>query len=428
VVVALLASGVGLSTAIGCAGARSADASRAAGAAAQARVAVSPAGQDSTCLRGVPARPCASFDRAYALARGGDVVEVAAGAYGPQDIRPAGSKSRAVTIEAAPKAKVTVASMSIDASHVHLVNVAAAGSGDARGGLDVCDHPCRQGLVDVVVRNFHGKYAFIRASNVTVEGGEYGNFNACLPQNPEDGFRLWGGSGSAEPRNDRILGVTIHDVTSGSDDTCGGTPHAGYHVDCMQTQGGVNITIRDSVFYDCPTSDIQAEPFGGAVESHWLIENNVFGPTHCCNSIVLTQASPGGDCSSFVVRYNDLERPVNDVYCDGAPLQMYANIFTANVSSCDRNVAESYDVYVAGNTARCRGVGNRRCRPRFVAPDARPPNYRLLPSDRCARGAGDPQRFPPRDIAGHRRPQGARPDAGAYEIPVAKRPKAKKKH
>lgn len=405
----------------------SVDVSQATGAHAHAVVRVSPAGQDSTCLRGVPTRPCATFGRAYAVARGGDVVEVAAGAYGPQDIRPAGTKDGAVTIEAAPKASVTVASMAISASHVHLVNIAAAGSGDARGGLDVCDQPCRQGLVDVVVRNFRGKYAFIRASNVTVQGGEYGNFDACLPQNPEDGFRFWGGSGSAEPRNDRVLGVTIHDITSGSDDTCGGTPHAGYHVDCMQTQGGVNITIRDSVFYDCPTSDIQAEPFGGAIERNWLVENNFFGPTHCCNSIVLTQASPGGDCSSFVVRYNDLEQPVNDVYCDGAPLQMYANIFTSNVSSCDQHVDESYDVYVAGNTARCRGVGNRRCRPRFVAPDAKPPDYRLLPSDRCARGAGDPKRFPRRDIAGHRRPQGARPDAGAYEIPVAKKPKGKKK-
>lgn len=317
--------------------------------------------------------------------------------------------------------------MSVTASHVHLVNIVAAGSGESRGGLDVCDSPCGRGLTDVVIKNFRGKYAFIRASNVTVEGGEFGNFSACASSNPEDGFRFWGGSGSAEPRNDKIVGVRIHDVTAGSDNECGGTPHAGYHVDCVQTQGGVNITIRDSVFYDCPTSDIQAEPFGGAVEKNWLIENNFFGPTSCCNSIVLMQASAGGDCSSFVVRYNDMEQPVNAGNCGGAPLQMYANVFTSNVSECDQHVAEAYDVYVRGNTARCRGVGNRRCNPRFLAPNAKPPNYRLAKSDRCARGAGDPKRFPLRDIGGRRRPQGARPDAGAYEIPVAARPKGKKK-
>ena len=371
------------------------------------------------------ALPCATFGRAYALAQGGDVVKVRAGAYGPQEIRPAGAKDGPVTIEPVFGARVTVASMAIMASHVHLVNVVAGGSGEGRGGLDVCDQPCGRGLEDVVIRNFHGKYAFIRASNVTVEGGEFGNFDACLPQNPEDGFRIWGGSGAREPHNIHVVGVTIHDVRAGADDTCGGTPHAGYHVDCMQAQGGVDVTIRDSVFYDCPTSDIQAEPFGGAIERNWLVENNFFGPTSCCNSVVLTQASPGGDCSTFVVRYNVMQQPVNDVYCDGAPLQMYANIFTSNVSACDQHVVESYDVYVRGNTARCRGPGNRRCDPRFVAPRATPPDYRLLASDRCARGAGDPKRFPLRDITGRRRPQGIRPDAGAYEIPVASHSKRK---
>jgi len=382
-------------------------------------VTVTPSGNDATCRRGAPSRPCASFNRAYGLARGGEVVEVTAGAYPAQWIRPAGAKSGPVTIEPAPKAKVTVAAMSISASHVHLENISAAGYGSERGDLDVCDQACPRGLVDVLVANFHGRSAFIRASNVTIRGGDFGDFDACLSGSPEDGFRLWGGSGANEPRDDQVVGVRIHDVTSGSDNTCGGTTHAGYHVDCMQTQGGVNITIRDSIFYDCPTSDIQAEPFGGAVERNWLIENDVFGPTSCCNSIVLTQATPGGDCSSFVVRYNDIEQPVNDVNCGGGRLQMYANIFTSNVSSCDDHVDESYDVYVAGNTARCPGVGNRRCNPHFVDPHAKPPNYALAPNDRCARGAGDPKRFPRRDITGRLRPRGVRPDAGAYEI-VAK--------
>jgi hypothetical protein len=375
-------------------------------------------GNDSTCKRASAASPCASFGRAYAIAKGGDVVGVAAGSYPSQSIVAVGAKTAAVTIEPLPSASVSVQSLSIAASHVHVVGIVASGQGDARGGLDICDTECVPSLTDVLVQGFRGKYAFIRASNVTIKGGEYGDFDACLAQNPEDGFRLWGGSVVPQPVNDVLDGVTIHDVGSGEGNTCEGTVHEGYHVDCLQTQGGVGIVIRNSLFYNCPTSDIQAEPFSGAVQSNWLIQNNVFGPTACCNSIVLTQASPGGDCSSFVVRYNVIEKPPNDVYCDGGPLQLYGNIFTANVSSCNRNSDEAYNVYPARNTATCRGKGNRKCNPAFVAPSADPPNYALLPTDRCARGAGDPTRYPQVDRTGRKRPQGTLPDAGPYEVPV----------
>jgi hypothetical protein len=389
-------------------------------------VRVAPTGNDASCRRGPGAPACATFARAYALARGGDVVEVAGGSYPEQTILPAGDKGRAVTIRAATGASVGVAKMSILASHVHLVNIHASGVGNARGGLEVCGRECVPGLVDVVIQNFHARYAFIRSSNVTVRGGDFGGFDACQPQNPEDGFRLWGGDVSLQPSHDIVDGVTIHDITSGGDNTCQGTPHQGYHVDCMQTQGGVDIVVRNSTFYDCPTSDIQAAPWGGAVERNWLIENNSFGPTACCNSIVLTQGSPGGDCSTFVVRYNVMGQPVNDSNC-GRPLQMYANIFTEYISACNDHTLEAYNVYPRGARATCPGRGNRKCDPAFVAPRATPPNYHLLARDRCARGAGDPHRFPSSDKDHVRRPQGALPDAGPYEIVVRAKPKPKKR-
>jgi len=158
-----------------------------------ALVHVAPGGDDSACGRGATAGPCASFNRAYALARGGDVVEVAAGAYPAQSIQPAGTKSDAVTIRPAANAVVTVDHLSISASHVHVQNITASGTGEQRGELDVCDRECVPGLEDVVIQNFRGKDAFIRASNVTIRGGEFGGFDACQPENPEDGFRLWGG-------------------------------------------------------------------------------------------------------------------------------------------------------------------------------------------------------------------------------------------
>ncbi len=382
---------------------------------------VAPNGDDTTCARGSAATPCASFERAFQLASSGDIVDVADGSYPAQAIGP-GTQSSAVTFRAAVGAHPTVAELDINTGHVHVKNISASGSGDARGSLSVCDTECAS-PTDILIQNFHGKSAFIRASNVTVLGGEFGGFDACASGNSEDGFRLWGGSVVAQPENVVLNGVTIHDVGSGNGNICIGTSHEGYHVDCLQTQGGVNITIINSTFYNCPTSDIQAQPFSGAIQRDWLIQNNVFGPTACCNSIVLTQASAGGDCSTFVVRYNVINGSVNDTYCDSGPLQMYGNIFTANVSSCNHATVESYDVYVAGNSATCRGLGNRKCNPAFVNPSATPPDYTLLPTDRCARGAGDPTRFPPVDRVGRHRPQGARPDAGAYELPFVTKPK-----
>ena len=180
------------------------------------------------------------------------------------------------------------------------------------------------------MQNFHGKYAFIRASNVSVIGGDFGSFDACASGNPEDAFRLWGGSIVAQPVNDVVDGVTIHDVASGSGNTCQGTSHAGYHVDCMQNQGGQNITVRNSkLAHNCPTSGIQMEPFSGATIGNVTIENNFFGPSACCNSIVLGTTTSGANCSTLVIRYNVLYNTPNPDQCaSGANgVQVYGNVF-----------------------------------------------------------------------------------------------------
>jgi hypothetical protein len=52
----------------------------------------------------------------------------------------------------------------------------------------------------------------------------------------------------------------------------------------------------------------------------------------------------------------------------------------------------------------------------FVARTASPPNFHLLVGDLCARGAGDPTRYPATDMDGQSRPQGT-VDAGPDELP-----------
>jgi hypothetical protein len=150
---------------------------------------------------------------------------------------------------------------------------------------------------------------------------------------------------------------------------------------------GANITFRNNTFYGCPTSNIQAKPFSGATQANWLVENNVFGSTACCNSIVLSQASTGGDCSTFVVRYNILTSPVNEVECTGGRLQSYANIFVSNVSACPKSTTEAYNVYVGGNPRRA--PGRTANQPVVRLRTASPPNFHLL-SGTLPRGGDRP--------------------------------------
>jgi hypothetical protein len=70
--------------------------------ASQHAVAVSPTGNDSACRRGNVDRPCATFQRAYELARPGDTVAVRAGRY------PANDPARdAITIFGSPRSGTT---------------------------------------------------------------------------------------------------------------------------------------------------------------------------------------------------------------------------------------------------------------------------------------------------------------------------------
>ena len=158
-----------------------------------ANVYVSPGGSDSTCVRSDSSKPCASFNKAFSIAQSGDLVQVAAGAYGSQSISQS-TKTAAVTVRPAAGATVTVASLSVSASHFHIEGIVAAGSGQSRGDLSICSSECNPGLVDVLIKDGGFRSAFIRASGVTVQGGDYGGFDACNSNAPEDGFRFWGGS------------------------------------------------------------------------------------------------------------------------------------------------------------------------------------------------------------------------------------------
>ena len=94
-------------------------------------------------------------------------------------------------------ATVTVTALSVNASHFHIQDIVAAGSGHARGNLGICSYECNPSLVDVLI-NFGGfRSAFIRASSVTMLGGDFGGFDACTSNAPEDGVPPLGRFGCA---------------------------------------------------------------------------------------------------------------------------------------------------------------------------------------------------------------------------------------
>ena len=425
---------------------------------------MSPTGNDANTCNS-PATPCRTFNGAFQKAKSGDVVELAAGTYSAGSAIPAPlfvvanhpAITSAVTFRPAAGATVLLASdLDIEASHVHVTGLRSRGTGDPANGpdnsrvsLSVCETPCATPLTDVYVEGFAGKSAFIRSSGVTIKGGEFGNYDPCaddpqvdpsaqLHQNPEDIFRIWGATGAAStPNNVLVDGVRIHDDDDHRDSSgaCPGATNgsAGEHVDCLQAQGGTNITIQNVSMWNCATSNIQATPFGGTMMSNWTIQNNFFGSVlHPGNSTVLGgEDTTPSDCTSIVLRYNVIAGPQpNGSGCAAANIgniSAIANVFLGPTSALGANVMYSHNVFSSATTvtlANLNGGGNHanvKCNPSFVAPNAsgaNGPDYHLNAGDICAKGAGDPANFPATDIDGTARPAGGvTPDAGADEIP-----------
>ena len=138
----------------------------------------------------------------------------------------------------------------------------------------------------MTLRSLTSKWLFIAADDVNVLGGSYGGFSACAPNTMEDGIQIWIESPSTPPRRVTLDGLTVHDVSDGGND-CAGTAQSGRHVDCIQILSGSYVTIRNSRFYGCATSNILAQPYIAPLD-HITIENNLFAaPVRAGNNVYL---------------------------------------------------------------------------------------------------------------------------------------------
>ncbi|HSC92513.1 MAG TPA: hypothetical protein VLB86_12720 [Gaiellaceae bacterium] len=352
--------------------------------ASTAHVFLSPSGSDDNpCTQ---ARPCRSLDRAYAVARLGQTVELAAGTYeGDQEFESrakTGSGAR-IVFRPAADAAVSVGGITLRGqNHVEFRDL-TIGSWFVRS------------VQDVVFRNVTTRFFFIRSSDsVSILGGSVGGI--------QDGTSPTIGNYRGEPPSTNILvdRVLFHDV--------GRQQAPGAHIECLFLQESLGVVIRNSKFTRCDVMDLYISPTqGGPTASNVLIENNWFDtPTDGGYYAVNLNPDPGTDPKNFVFRFNSLDAGLliyPEPTYEGS--KVIGNV--GRVPYCGQKGIE-----YAGNV-----WANQRCAPsdRIGAAgyvDAAGFDFHLKPGS-PAIGAAPAGDAPSLDLDGDRRPVRRARDAGA---------------
>jgi hypothetical protein len=309
------------------------------GTAAAPQLVVSPTGDDQSCARAVGARPCATFGRAYALARCGDIVGVSGGSYGQQllarDDRKTGC-SNPVLLEPLAGAAVTV-------DKILLGDFFGSGTPGPSGvtvrKMAVTEVSIWTPASEVTLDQIDGGSFVIQgARNVRILGGDWGPCDssgpsACRTQNfITDDTRL-----GQVSRDILIDGAVIHDykITAPED-----------HFECLYMTGGTNITIRNTRFANCETYAIYLTPRPWAAFRNLVIERNRFGRTCCLGTSDRSSAiNFGGTPDSPGVRSTSIRRnsfvPGQGVVQEGGPATAEVAI-TGNIlehTGCITNVS-----------------------------------------------------------------------------------------
>ena len=221
---------------------------------------LSPTGSDSNpCTADAP---CATMDHAYHLASSGETIFLAAGDYPVQLVKPDAAKTDPTPVVFTPAsgAQVTVARLDVSASHVEFENFQA-------------DWAVATPANGVTFRNIvaNGAIYVTGASNVQVIGGQV---FSPVPVSSDSQIASIKGQ---VPTNILFDGVAFHDFVDVG-------PGQFHHIECLQVGAAVNLTIRNSKFWNCGTHDIFIRSWGFVNNSpsplsNILIENNWFAKT-----------------------------------------------------------------------------------------------------------------------------------------------------
>jgi hypothetical protein len=361
---------------------------------------VSAGGSDAgRCTRG---NPCRSFARAYALAKPGQIVEVAGGSYPKQEVGGTKPGSRRVVFRPRAGAKVTLEELKVHADNLEVRSIAA-----------VSFHVYEDSTA-FMARNLDvGWFEIFGSKDTSIIGGDVGP--SLVGGEFHTAWITFGAKTDDEPRNLLIDGVRFHDFTRAKE---------GDHTQCIFMTGGNGITIRNSRFVRCDVFSIFAgTPWwkeGLPPLRNVTIENNVFdastwGGSYDCCSYAIRFAGDWPILQNFRFAYNSSKMPMSfgDSSTPRSNFQIVGNVMPND--GCGAGETYAHNVLIGG--PRCSPTDRRvptLAAAGFVAPNAREPDLRLKAASPAV-DAGDPNSHPRRDISGSKRPRGRGPDAGAYE-------------
>jgi hypothetical protein len=418
---------------------------------------VSLQGNDTTCARNNRQRPCQSLDRAYAVARLGDTVELAAGDYPPQTIFEKPDKAGAgnladVVIRPAAKARVRLADLTLGElaankgpDHITIMGLSDWQEPQPERPGGSCEWQLHHGTTDVTWKDLRAcNFYMIGAKDIRILGGVWG---PCTTD---------GSSASACANNkidfdpglptERVVidGAVVRDYRV--------VPGSGAHFECLFVVGGWDVTIRRSKFENCAYFAVMLQYYGDinyprmsqAPFNRITIENNFFGP-------VLDEAGRPNrwtaiwfshlndqqpyEFANVIIRYNSFYKAsvsFNGGHEDFSGftltnVRLYANILERTWQPCPP-ITQGHNIWVLGEGRRACHASDTLLRAYpYRAPERG--DYHLVTGaavDAVPGRASDDLRST-RDIDGDLRPLGKAHDAGADETRPPKRPTAASK-
>jgi hypothetical protein len=409
----------------------------------RASVFVAPDGLDSRSCRS-RAKACASFDRAYRAARPGQVVEVADGRYGPQEIRvdPRKRSRRHVVFRPAEGGRVVLDGLTLGTGdrpdgprHVTIQRMSTSYVSETE------QRPvgAMPGTRDVVLRNLDaGNFNLWGVQRVKVLGGDYGPCHSA-PGSECGNARIDAGPPGNPTRDVLVDGATFHDFRFAPSCYQDGVD---CHFECVYLNGSRNVTIRRSTFRDCALFDLFVTLSGrdAARVGHrnLKIENNWFDTPwdesglHTASrrrasalAISWCGNSPHG-YDGVLIRHNSFQRNTGlqydpDTSCRMRGVRVVGNL--AAFAGCDGRWAYAFNVWSSTvQRGRCSRT-DRTARAGFPyvrAGSGAGLDFHLTGA-RTAADALVPARAtgacPSRDVDGDRRTARGRCDAGSDERP-----------
>lgn len=414
---------------------------------------VEPTGSDGgTCSK---AAPCATWNRAYQVAKPGDIVQVAGGEYGPQELA-----ARAVVRDLSPGCTVQTTQNCIvflpSPGQLVTINGGLTVRGSSvwvRGtATPATGIPTRDRRFSITVRGFVATKARSEAvypDHVILEGihaTSFGVFNARTvtlrnmdvgPATVGAGCRIVEGPGfenkigfsggySVVPTDITLDRVLIHNQNRNTDGQTSDCHFGGLFIVTVN-----GLTIKNSVFSQNAVYNIQVQNFVGPPPQNVRFENNWFGcPVEwlyetakggetACNGQVDIQFSAASLFRNWLIRYNSLAAGIGQ-YVAGATyenVRVIANA-TGGFSGCYAGIVFAYN---ASNGRTC-GPTDRRLRGlAFVSATPGLEDFRLRPGTGAMAIAPptSPDLKLPLDMEGRVRPLRFPRDAGALQRDTA---------